>query len=449
MLSETSVNVALSNLMSVFSVSVASVQWLVTGFMLVMAIVVPITAFIIQSYDDRKIYFVSLALVIAGTTICAFAPSFAVILAGRLIQAAGTCVMMSLTVNVMLALSSAKDRGSAMGLIALVILLAPAISPSLAGIILQELNWQWIFIATLPLLVAVGLLAYFWLEDVTPRARLPFCGPSFVLEAIAFGCLLYGLSSFSEHTSGSTHGSLIAIGVGILALAAFVLRQLKLERPLLDVRVFKYPMFTVGMITVFFGMLTVFGTTVLLPILYINAFALPAAMAGLALLPAGLLNGMAAPIIGALYDKGWAKLPALIGIVVLTMVACFYTTIVSSTPVWIIILAHIIAMVSAVTIMTIAQSNGLNHLPRELHPHGIAINSTLMQLGGAVGSAFYVTFYAIHAMSSHATEAEAVTAGFRGAYLYGAIALIIPLAAAFFVTKKGIPAGDEHAPANT
>jgi predicted MFS family arabinose efflux permease len=194
MLNETSITVALSDLMRIFGVSVSTVQWLVTGFMLVTAVIVPITAYIIQRFQDRAIFFFSLALLFVGAFMAGLAPSFAFLLAARLVQAAGTCCIWALTINTMLALSTNESRGGALGLIGLVSVFAPALAPSLAGIVFQAFGWRWIFLGMAPLFLALGIFAYLRLENTTPTSKQALDPASVLLVAASFGALIYGVT---------------------------------------------------------------------------------------------------------------------------------------------------------------------------------------------------------------------------------------------------------------
>lgn len=435
MLSETSINVALTHLMEHFQVSVSTIQWLVTGFMLVMAIVVPVTAFIIQHFRDRSIYFASSAFIIVGSVLSLAASSFGMLLVGRLIQAVGTCIMMTLTVNIVLRLSGPGGSGMAMGLIGLVTLFAPAVAPSLAGLLLQTLGWRWIFAAPLILFVIAVIAAFIHLQDVTPQSHRKFSPSSFILEALGFGGLLFAISGLSEDT-GLPTGIYVIFGIiGAISLVSFVILQLKLAHPLVNLRVFRSGMFTIAMLAVFFCILTVFGITVMLPILFIQFFGLSSAIAGLAMLPGGMLNGLVAPAFGKLYDKVGARGPVITGMFGVIIALALYAFMPAGTALWAYIGVHCLVMVSISLVMTVSQANGMNHIDHELYPHGTAVMSTLMQLGGGFGSAVYVSAFSVFAITGH-SAIQPVVGGFKGAFTVGAIVFLIPFIASFFTKKR-------------
>ena len=442
MLNETSITVALSDLMKIFDVGVSTVQWLVTGFMLVTAVIVPITAYIIQRFRDREIYFFSLALLFVGAFLAGLAPSFAFLILARLIQAAGTCCIWALTMNTMLALSSNESRGGAMGLVGLVSVFAPAIAPSLAGVVLQAFGWRWIFLGMAPLFLALGVFAFLRLENTTPTSRPSLDFASVVLVTLSFGGLIYGACGIGGRDRAAGVASVAAFVAGAIMLAVFVIRQVRLRNPLLDVGLFKEPMFALGMIVVFFCNLTTMGTIVLMPMLYVQGFGLSAALAGLAVMPACILNGLASPLLGKLCDKIGPRIPARIGAFAMIAAGLAFALLPKNSPLGVFIAVQCLMFIAIALTSTASQTNGMNHVPPRLYPHGTAIMSTLIQLGGGFGSAVYATIFAaaLAGQVPGTNQGQATFDGFHKAFLCGAILLVIPLIAAFFTRSPGTTA---------
>jgi Arabinose efflux permease len=430
MLNETSVTVALSDLMGIFGIGVSTVQWLVTGFMLVTAVIVPITAYIIQRFRDRSIYFASIALLLAGCIVCGLAPSFGWLLAGRLVQAAGTCCVWALTMNILLSLSTDENRGGELGLIALVSIFAPAIAPSIAGIVLQSFGWRWLFLGIAPLFAALGILAYAKLDDTTETSgNRPFDLTSAALVALAFGGLIFGATGIGD--SGRTAETAIAIALGAVALALLVLRQLRLTEPLLDMRLFGGPAFSRGMAAVFFCNLTMMGAIVLMPMLYVRGLGMSAAQAGLCVMPACLLNGLTSPLIGKLCDRIGPGIPAKAGAVAMAAGALALAFIPSSAPVALYIAIHCFILIAITSGQTASQAKGMSGVAPRSIPHGTAIMSTLIQLGGGFGSAIYAAIFASSGAAAGPARSAPAFAGFHRAFLVGAAILVIPLLLSF------------------
>lgn len=432
MLNETAINIALSSLMDSFGVGVGTVQWLVTGFMLVMAAIVPVTAFILQRFKARSVYFASLILLIVGGVAAGLAPSFGVLLAARLVQAAGTCCVMTLTVNVVLSLTPPQSRGRAMGLVGLVTLFAPAIAPALSGLILQMAGWRWIFLGPLPLFVLLGAVSAAVLQNVIALDPRPLDALSVVLEAAGFAALLFGVSGLGDPGAGFPH---LACGLGGLVLVTlFAVRQLRERRPLLDLGVFNWN-FALAMVAVFFGIMTAFGMMVLLPMVYARAFGLAGAAAGLALLPGGMLNGLSAPIFGKLYDRAGPRALVIAGSALI--LACMSAFAFAPASLGLYVALHILCLLALSAVMTASQANAMRLSPEQT-PHGTAIMSTLMQLGGGFGSALFSAIFAASARAAAAggaSDAAGAVAGFRGAFAIGACVFLLPLACSLFVHR--------------
>jgi drug resistance transporter, EmrB/QacA subfamily len=454
MLNETSINIALSRFSEIFNVSLSTVQWLTTGFMLVMTVVLPVTAYIIQRYTTRQIYFAALSLIVVGAVAAGAAPVFMILLAGRLVQAAGTCILMALLNNTVLVLTPPHERGAAMGLVSLVAMFAPAIAPTLSGLVIQSVSWRWIFWGLMPLFILMAAFAYVNLKNVseTSWGRLDWL--SLILSVAAFGGILYGITSVGEIGSGFNQ-VVVPLAIGAEGLLLFVRRQLRIEKPLLDMRAFTYPMFTLGMLMIIFSVMTVFAVMVLSPMYLERALGLPTFITGLIILPGGLLNGLAAPVVGRIYDRVGPKLVVIPGVVLMTAIAWVFSTISTSTGIGLFIALHCCILISIAMIMIPAQTNGLNHLPVHLYPHGTAIMTTLMQLAGGLGTATYVSIMSINQQhylqyANPATanlQQNALVYGFNHAFQFGGLLLIAALVLALFIRSPfsitdGSPAND-------
>ena len=440
MLNETSVNVAMSNFMGIFGVSVSTVQWLTSGFMLTMTIVVPITAFIIGRFSTRRIYFFNMALLIAGSVIAGLSPNFWVLLAGRLIQAVGTCSLMSLLMNTVLILTPPAQRGAAMGLVGLVNLFAPAISPTLAGIVVQTIGWRWLFLGLTPLFAALTLMALPLLTNITEPQKDSIDLPSILLSVMAFGGILYGIIYIGEQPAKDLR-AFFPLFIGAIGLALFAWRQFSIPKPLLDLRVFKYPMFTLGMAMMVICTMSIFGIVLLSPMFLQQGLGLSVFAAGMILLPGGLLNGVLSLVAGRLYDKIGPKALITIGVLAAILVAFGFSSISATIGIGLFIALHCAFLVAITLINTPAQTNGLNQLPKNLYAHGTAIMITLMQLAGGLGTAIFVTIMStkqrgfIQRSGASATKAAqgGLVFGFNQAFLFCMFLLIAGLVVSLFI----------------
>ena len=243
--SETALNMALTNIMEQFSISAAQVQWLTTGYLLTLGVFVPISAFLIKWFSTKKLVSAALIFSILGSLIGALAPNFEILLIARIIQALGTGLLLPLLMNVVLLIFPINKRGVVMGLMGLVITTAPAVGPTVAGIIVDLLDWSYIFWLSLALYLLLFIFGLKLIENVSTLTKPKIDIFSIFLSTIGFGTLIFSLSSLAENAFASQM-VLIPLIIGILAILLFTIRQLKMPQPMLNLTVFKYPMFSLG-----------------------------------------------------------------------------------------------------------------------------------------------------------------------------------------------------------
>ena len=298
-LNETILSVALPAIMEDFHIPATTAQWLTTGFMLTMAVVIPATGWILQRFTTKQVFLTAVSSFLVGTLVAAAAPTFTVLLVGRIVQAVGTSLIMPLLMTVAMTVVPANRRGSVMGVISIVMSVAPALGPTVSGFVLNRFTWHWLFWLVTPLIVVALLVGGFIIRNIGETTRAPFDPPSVVLSALGFGGFVYALS-----TLGTNLPVALGVGVvGVLALALFVWRQLKLETPLLDLRPFTIRNYTLSVVVALLLMGTLLGVVMVLPIYLQTALGVTALVTGLLLMPGGLASGLLAPFIGRLYDR--------------------------------------------------------------------------------------------------------------------------------------------------
>lgn len=391
-LNETLLNIALTTLMKEFSISVSTAQWMATGFMLVMGIVIPMSALLLQWFTTRQMFLGTMTVFTIGTIICAAAPTFPILLSGRFLQAAGTGLLIPIIFNTFLLIFPPRRRGAVMGVVGLVIMFAPAIGPTLSGIIVEHLGWRYLFITVIPFaLFSIGF-AYKYLINVSEVTKPKIDVLSIVFSTIGFGGIVFGFSSVGNQEAGFLAPIVyISIILAVISLILFSFRQLKLEEPVLNIRVFKFPMYSLGVIMFIIIIMAMFASEIILPIFMQGPLALAAATAGLVLLPGSLLNGLMSPIMGRLFDKVGPRKLMIPATIILSGTMFLMTRLDVDTPLWIIIISYILLMLSVSAIMMPAQTNGLNQLPKDLYPHGTAIMTTLQPVAGAIGVSAFIS----------------------------------------------------------
>lgn len=444
-LNETIMGVAVPHLVGDLGIDLAAAQWLTTAFMLTMAIVIPITGFLLQRFETRPIFLAAMTLFSTGTLIAALAPGFEVLLVARVVQASGTAIMMPLLMTTLMTLVPPAERGRFMGRVSIVMSVAPAIGPTISGVILQLLSWRFMFWLVLPIALVMLVIGYRRVENVSEPRRTPLDVLSVVLSAFGFGGIVYGLSQIGGHSgaAGAMAGTQmwVSFAVGAVGLAAFIVRQLVLQRrdrALLDLRTFTSANFSISIALMVIMMAALFGTIILLPIYLQDVLHLEPLATGLMLLPGGLVMGLFGPLVGRLFDR-FGPTPLLVpGSIVVSGVLWALTTVSETTPWWFVLGAHIMLSIGLSFMFTPLFTSALGSVAPPLYSHGSAIVGTVQQVAGAAGTALFVTIMAGRAAVAEAGGAALDTAaatGIRSAFLVGAILSILAIVGAFFVRR--------------
>lgn len=448
-LNETIIGVAIPRLMEDLRIEASTAQWLSTAFMLTMAVVIPTTGFLMQRLSTRTVFILAMSLFSLGTAIAAIAPGFEVLLVGRVVQASGTAIMMPLLMTTVMTLVPPHSRGKTMGNISIVMSVAPAVGPAIGGVIVQALDWRFIFILVLPIALLALVLGGMRVQNVTEPRNVPFDVLSVILSAFAFGGLIYGLSSLGESVAGNALVSpWIPLGVGAASLVLFILRQFTLQRreeAFLDLRTFKSRGFTVAIALMVVVMATLFGTIILIPIYTQDVLGLEPAASGLLLVPGSLLMGLAGPFIGRLYDRVGPRPLILPGAIWVSIVLWSMTMFSEFTPWGAVLAAHIALCIGLAFMFTPLFTSSMAALNPRLYSHGSATIATVQQLAGAAGTALFIallTVGTITATSAGASDVSALANGVHTAFLAGAIMSVFAVVVAFFVPK---PVEFDHA----
>lgn len=387
MFSETVLNVALTDLMQVFHIEAATAQWLTTGYLLTLGILTPFSGVLMQMFTTRQLFIMTTASLTAGTFLAAVSFNLEMLMFARVLQACGMGFLLPLVFNTLLVIIPPEKRGAAMGYVGLVLSFAPALGPAISGMIIQYLSWHFIFWLLLPLLVIGMLFGLKYLENVTEVRKQRIDVPSAILSTIGFGSIVFGFAQAGKEGVGwSSPFVLTLIIVGVIAIVLFVLRQNN-DQPLLNLRVFKYPMFVIGVFHVMMCMVIFMSAMIVLPMFLQTGAGLSVFVAGLILLPGCALNGILQMFAGRLFDKYGPKWVIIPGLAIVMLVLWFFTTLTPASSVGLIVtLFMILEGVGTPLILPASQTNALNQLPPELYSHGSAILNTMMQVIGAMGT---------------------------------------------------------------
>ncbi|MCO8277998.1 DHA2 family efflux MFS transporter permease subunit [Actinoplanes sp. TRM 88003] len=426
-LNETVMSLALPRLMQDLHVSASTGQWLTTGFLLTMAVVIPTTGFVMERYPLRRVYAGAMALFSLGTAIAATAPGFELLLTGRIVQAAGTGVMMPLLMTTAMIIVPTGARGRIMGVISVVISVAPAIGPTISGLVLARLSWRWLFGIVLPVALLMLALGAWKIRNVSTPRRVRLDILSLALSAVGFGGLIYGLSSLGEASGEAPVAPWVPTAAGALALVLFAWRQHALQTshgPLLDLSAFAYRTFTLNTFVMIAGFTGLFGTLILLPIYLQNVVGISAFEAGLMLLPGGAAVSVLSPLVGRLYDRYGPRPLVLPGAIVLSAGMWLLSSIGPTTALPLVVLYYTVLTSGLGLLFTPLITSALGVLPAGLYGHGSAIMGSLNQLAGAAGSALFITVLSTTGaarLAAGASPLAATSDGIRQAFFWGAV----------------------------
>ncbi|KFI52523.1 MDR family MFS transporter [Bifidobacterium callitrichos] len=433
-LNQTLMTSALPHLMREFGVTSNTAQWLSTGFMLTNGIMIPVSAFLIQKFTTRQLFFYAVGMFLFGTLVCVSAPGFWVLLLGRVLQATGAGILMPLLQTVLFVTFPPDKRGTAMGWFGLVIAFAPALGPTLSGLIIDFLPWRFLFVPLIVIAVAVLAAAVPSVRNVTTRTDPTIDVPSIVLSTLGFGGLLLGfsLAGQSGWTAPDTLGSL---AVGAVTLIVFVHRQMGLSQPMLNFRVFSRPMFTLPMIVVVLVFVTFITSMNILPMYIQNSLGMTALQSGLLLMGGGVAEGVFNPIAGRLFDRiGIRRIaPPAIGLV--AFAAFMLSRMGADTPAWWPAVFFTLMMTGVAFCLMPLTTTALNQLTGPLLPHGTAMNNTLRQTMAAIGIAIYFTVMTTNTLpASVAGSAEAGLAhGVDTVFVVSTVVALVAFALSFLV----------------
>jgi DHA2 family lincomycin resistance protein-like MFS transporter len=375
---------------------------------------------------------------LAGTTLAAVAPVFEVLLLGRVVQAAGTAVMMPLLMTTLMTVVPETDRGRVMGNVTMAISVAPALGPTVSGVVLQLGSWRLLFLLVLPIAAAVTWSGLRQLENIGEPEVSAIDWLSVVVAGLGFGSLVYGLTRFAEGEAGLPIG---ITAVGFLLIGVFVARQLRLQRtgsPLLDLRAFAHGTYTKALVLMSVAFMAMMGAMILLPLYLQNVRSLSALETGLLVMPGGLAMGLLGPTVGRIFDRFGGRvlvIPGSIGIVV-SLVG--FTRISMDMPFWQLLGLHMLMMVSLAATFTPVFTLGLGALPMHLYSHGSSILGTLQQVAAAFGTALAVTVMTVRAdqVLVDVEPAQAHLEGMQAAFAVSAVISLVVVVMAWLLPGR-------------
>lgn len=444
-LNETIMLNAIPRLMADLHVTEAAAQWVSTAFMLTMAAVIPITGWFLQRVSTRTAYATAMGVFLTGTVLAAAAPVFEVLLVGRVVQAAGTAVMMPLLMTTLMTVVPASDRGRVMGNVTMAISVAPALGPAVSGLVLQLGSWRLLFVLVLPIAGTVAWFGLRRLENIGEPQLSTIDWLSVMAAAVGFGGLVYGLTQYADGATGRSAAFVLA---GLAAIGVFVVRQLRLQRtgsPLMDLRTLLNATYAKALALMSMAFMGMLGSMILLPLYLQSLRGLSPLQTGLLVMPGGFAMGLLGPTAGRLFDRFGGRVLMIPGAFGVLAALAGFAQASMTMPYWQILALHIVLMLSLAALFTPVFTLGLGALPPHLYAHGSSMLGTLQQVAAAFGTALAVTAMSVRA-DQLATDGVAANlaqlGGMRLAFLIGAVISVAVVAIALRMPSR---AGGSHA----
>lgn len=451
LLNETLLTTALPGIMKDFQIDYTQVQWLTTAFLLTNGVVVPLSAMVIQRFSTRKVFLTAIFIFFIGTIIAGFSSNFSILLGGRIVQALGSGIMLPLMMTTILDIFEPHERGKYMGTFGLVIGLAPAIGPTLSGVLVEYFDWRSLFFVVAPIAALTFIGALKFVKNVGTNRKVPVDVLSIILSILGFGGLLYGTSSISRDGWNDPVVLTTVIG-GLILVTAFIIRQTKLKTPLLDFSVFKNSQFAVGIIIMVFTMISMIGSETILPMFVQNIMKDSALQSGLILLPGAIVMGIMSVASGFLYEKYGAKILALIGMSIVVITTSYFVIMDEQTSPAILATVYAIRMIGIALGLMPLMTHTMNQLSREMNAHGSSMTNTVQQISASIGTAGLITV--MTQVSKNFTpdmsnykgigkqemaaqiQHEALLSGYHGAFWFAVIISIISLLSVFMLKSQ-------------
>lgn len=437
---ETAMNVTFPTLMKEFGIGTSTVQWITTGYLLVLAIIIPASSYLKKRFKMKALFVTAVCLFILGTVMAAAAPVFPVLLGGRLIQGVGTGIALPMMFNIVLEQVPENRLGLMMGIATLITAIAPAVGPSLGGVIVSYFGWRMIFVALLPLLILSFLFGGTSMRQVTETGRVSFQIIDYLLLAAGFACFIFATSMASE--AGWTSVRVIVLFlVSVLAIVVFYRRSIHSQSPFIDVKVFHSVTFTLSVIILLLIQFICLGLGYLIPNYSQIVSGEEALIAGCLLLPGCILGACIAPVSGRLLDRFGAKRPILTGVAAI-MISLFCFSFFATRLTTALFIAFYLIFTFGQGFSTgNTMTNGLRQLPENLNADGNAVFTTLQQLAGAIGTSVVSTIVASVQAARPDDMALATMEGSRNAFYLLAVLAVAMMCCAcgvFFGKKSRI-----------
>ncbi len=441
----TALTTAITPISKEMGITVNTAQWMTSGFSLALGIVTPLTAFLIHRFKTKRLYILGIAVCLAGLFVSMFAPSFSVMMTGRILQACGNGILLSLAQVVILSIFPENEKGTAMGWYGLAVSAAPVVAPTIGGILIDVMSWRAIFGLSAVIMAAALIMSCIVFADVLETYEQKFDIASFAVSIFAFGGITLGIGNVSSIGIANIQ-TWLPLAVGIAAAAFFVYLQIKREVPFLNVKILKVKQYAVSVIGSMILYLVTMGSSVIMPLYVQSVMGYSATVSGLVTLPGSLASALFSPFAGKIYDRIGIKNLFLTGSVCMFLSCLGMSFLTLNTPLFVAALLNIVRCISITCLMMPLVTWGTSYVKPNLVADATALLTSLRTVAGAIGSAVFVGLMTTIETNSALSYGE--SAGIHGmnmVYLMmSCFGVILFLIGTFLVKSKKSEATDKE-----
>lgn len=420
----TAMSTALPAVIEYYGVSLTLGQWITSGYSLAMAIVMPLTAFLVKRIPTKRLYVSGIVIFIVGELLSIIAPVFGIMMIGRILQAIGNGILVSMGQVIILTMYGTERKGTMMGWYGMATTGAPIIAPTIGGILVETIGWKYIFIFTMIVMIISLIFSIANFEDVLDTQRIKFDVYSFILSMFAFGGVTLGVGNLTDSGLFSLSAGL-PLAVGFVTGILFVLRQCRLEKPFLDVRIMKNKYYTMAVVSSMLLYLVMMGGSVLMPLYVQSVLGRSAITSALVTLPGSIATALVNPFAGRIYDKIGIKRLAVVGSIFLLIsnIGMYFVT--ASMPLVIAAVLNVIRNVSIGCLMMPLLTWGTCNVDASKTSDASSLLTSLRTVSGSMGAAIFVSIMSMVTAASSALSENAAMHGMNVAFLSMSVGTLI------------------------
>ena len=437
-LNNSMLNPTLPNFMRLFDADAVTVSWLLTIYMVATGMTMPLTGYLGDRFGKKRIYLLGLAVFMLGSVGGALAPTLEVIIFFRAVQGMAGGLMMPIAMALIFQAFPKNERGLAVGIYGVAVMIAPAIGPTVGGIVIEFFHWPFLFIFNIPFALLGFLFSYKFLQSTEQDRTLKFDYVGFILITIGIGAVLYALGQASTLALLVSTKSIVLIVVGALFIATFIWYELKQEQPLLDLRIFKIPTYVVSIAITSATSIALFSGIFLIPLLLQHVYHLGEIETGLLFLPAALVSGLFMSLGGRLLDKKGPRAVIPLGLLILatfTLMLGFNTM---STSFFTILLLNSLRSAGLGMSNMPATTAGMNSIPDDRVAQGSAMNNIIRQMAASFSIVLFSIYYEVrkaHLFIGDVTVENAALQAINESFIIAGIVIFLVFPFSFILKK--------------